>query len=368
MQRLRRVCALAALAAGLNSPGPGRAAEIALNADQMRALGVATSRAEPAAGASLAGLAAMVAIPNSQQQIVAAPLSGMVESLRVAVGQTVAKGSALARLQSAALADAQRDYLQTLTQLDLARVNLARDEELVTEGVIAESRVQATRAAFAQLQAALEQKRHALLLAGMPVAEIERLALSRTISSAITVTAPASGVVIDQLATVGQRLEAFAPIYRIARLDPLWLEIQVPVGRLGAVREGAAVSVPSAGASGRVITIARSVDIESQTVMVRALIDRGTRNLRPGQHVEASVSGPGGAQAQWSLPSGALARYEGKVLVFVRTAKGFRAEPVTTVSEAGGRSIVAGNLSADADIATSGVSALKAKLMGLGNE
>ena len=53
----------------------------------------------------------------------------------------------------------------------------------------------------------------------------------------------------QQVAQAGQRLEAYTPIYRIARLDPLWLEIQVPLARAAGVREGARVRVPSVEAS-----------------------------------------------------------------------------------------------------------------------
>jgi hypothetical protein len=68
------------------------------------------------------------------------------------------------------------------------------------------------------------------------------------------------------------------------------------------------------------------------------------------------------------VPNQALIRLEGRTLVLVQTADGFRAEPVRPVSEGLQRTLVTGALKGGERIAVGGVAALKAMLSGIGGE
>lgn len=342
-----------------------RSQEIALTTAQAKALGVTTIVAQAQASGEATGLAAQVMVPNNQLHVVSTPLPGLVESVMVAVNERVKRGQLLARMQSSALAEAQRGYLQAATQTQLARANLDRDEKLAAEGLIAESRLLSTKAHHVEATALLAERRHALKLAGMTDAAIAALLTGNAISSSVTIAAPVDGIVIEQVAQAGQRLEAYTPIYRIAKLDPLWLEIQVPLARAAGVHEGARVRVPSVEASGRIISVGRGVTPESQTVMLRALISVNAARLRPGQYVEATVATADADILQWRVPNGTLIRHQDRLLVFVKTPKGFRAEPVTMINEGAQSSVVAGRLE-NAAIAHGGIAALKARLLGIG--
>lgn len=348
---------------GLGLSACAGAAELRLEPAQIRALGITTALPTSQATSEVIGLAAEVMVPNNQLHVVSTPLPGLVEAVLVAVNEPVRRGQVLARMQSTALAEAQRGYLQALTQQQLAQANLDRDNRLAAEGLIAESRLLSTRAGHVEATALLAERRHALRLAGMDDKAIQGLQTGSAISSSVIVSAPVNGIVIDQMAQAGQRLEAFTPLYRIAQLDPLWLEIQVPLARAAGVREGAAVRVPSVEAAGRIISVGRSVTPESQTMMLRALISTNAARLRPGQYVEATVSIGGGMAAHWRVPAGALARIGDKPHVFLRTAGGFRATEVTVVNEGPQTMVVSGPLTATAQIAVTGVSALKARVM-----
>jgi len=343
-----------------------RAQEIAVTAAQIKALGITVVRPEPQAKSEIAGLAAEVMVPNSQLHVVSTPLAGLVDSVLVAVDEPVKRGQLLAQLQSSALAEAQRGYLQASTQRELARANLDRDQKLAAEGLIPESRLLSTKAGHVEAAALLAERRHALKLAGMSDAAIAGMQSGAAITSAVALRAPVDGVVIAQMAQAGQRLEAYTPVYKVARLDPLWLEIQVPLARAAGIREGAAVRVPSVDAAGRIISVGRSVTPESQTVMLGALITTNAPRLRPGQYVEAAVAAADGTAKQWRVPNAALLRHETRVLVLARTAKGFRAVPVTVLNEGPTSAVVSGALQDVREIALGGLAALKGQLLGIG--
>lgn len=355
------------LALPLGCPG---ADEMKIGAEQIRALGIQTAPVSRERAAQIAGLPALVVVPNEQLQVVSAPLAGLVEQLLVAAHQPVSKGQVLARLQSPELADLQHTYLQAATQADLARANLERDAALFKEGIIAESRYLAARSRSVEAAADLAERTQALRLAGMSPEALARLRAGQRVGTLVELVAPFDGVVLEQHAVAGQRLEPRAPVATVARLSPLWLEIQVPVARLGApsgdVREGAAVVVPAAQAGGEVIAVGRSVTSGNQTVLVRARIDRGTERLRPGQYVEASLE-VADAGTTFGVPAEALVHIAGKPALFVRTAQGFSARPVQVLGEAAGKAIVAG-LKGDEQVAVKGVAALKAAAAGIGGE
>jgi len=343
--------------------------ELALTADQIAALNIVTALPVADGGTSASSLSATVVVPNSQMFVVSTPLPALVEALQAAVGQQVKRGQPLARLKSPQLAEAQSALLRAEAERALARDNLERDTKLFGEGIIAESRLRTAQMAESSASASYEEHRQALRLLGLTDRAIATLVKSRAIGSTLTLSAPSDGVILDQLATVGQRLDAAAPIYRLGRLDPLWLEIHAPAARAATLVEGAPVSVPAAGARGKLITVTRSVEPDSQTVLLRASITHNSRNLRPGQRVEATVGGNvDGTNGTWRVPREALVRQGDAAYVFARSRGGFLPVPVSVRHEGSASYVVGAALDARTPIAVQGTAALKAKMLGLGGE
>jgi len=334
---------------------------LTLQPGQLKALGIETAIAGEMAGGRSGSYPAQVRVPNEQMRVVAAPAGGMVEMLAVAPGATVKRGQIVAHLASQQALELQRDALLASSQAGLLQQNLKRDEQLFAEGLIAESRLQATRAASTQAGAQASERRQGLALAG---------AAPGKLGGKLVLTAPIDGVVLEQGAQLGQRVETSALIYRIAKLSPLWLEIQAPVTVAATLREGSAVKIANSEVTGKLIAIGRAVDSASQTVLLRAEVGKGAETLRPGQVIEVEITGPAGQQQR--LPASALARDQGKTYAFVQTAndaKGivFEARPVRVISQ-GGDSVTVDGVKAGEKVAIKGVSGLKAMLTGVGKE
>lgn len=339
--------------------------DVPMTAKQSQALGIESAALAAPSSAAGNGLPAQVVIPNQQLRIVSAPLAGMVESLAVAVNQPVKKGQTLARLQSPALAELQRDFMQTALQAQLAKSTLDRDEKLFRDGIVAESRYLAARNSAATQAAAANEKRQALRMAGLSTAAMAKLQSGHSTDSALDVTAPIDGVVLEQMVAPGQRVDAAAPLFKVGKLSPLWLEIQVPLARTEGLLPGATVRVPAASASGKVISVGRSVAEANQTVMVRAEITDGADNLRPGQYVEAVVGLATGTK-QWSVPSAALVRVENQAYVFVQIPEGYRLQPVKVLGQNTASATIGGDLLGNEQIVVKGTVALKAAWQGVG--
>lgn len=57
---------------------------------------------------------------------------------------------------------------------------------------------------------------------------ISKINSASGMDSGITLTAPIDGQVLEQMVTTGQQVEMAMPLYKIAKLNPLWLEIHAP--------------------------------------------------------------------------------------------------------------------------------------------
>ncbi len=333
-----------------------------LQASQMRALGIETALVGQADQQRQGVYPARVLVPNEQMRVVAAPVAGMLEMLAVAPGASVRRGQVLARLASPQALELQRDALQAGSQSALLRQSLKRDEQLFSEGLIAESRLQATRAAASQAAAQASERQQGLALAGIAPGKL---------GASLALTAPIDGVVLEQGGQLGQRVEAATLIYRIAKLAPLWLEIQVPLAVAATLKEGMAIKLADRDISGKLIAIGRAVDPASQTALLRAEVTKGAEALSAGQVLEVEIASLAGKQQQ-RLPAAALVRHGGKTYAFVQTASDdqgtrFAARPVQVVSQ-GGDSVLVDGVQAGERVAVRGVSGLKAMLTGVGSE
>lgn len=345
----------------LAAPGATQEVRLTLLAAQVKALGIETVVSGQTAAGRPGSYPAQVRVPNEQMRVVAAPVGGLVEMLAVAPGTAVKRGQVVAHLASPQALELQRDALQAGSQAGLMQQNMKRDEQLYAEGLIAESRLQASRAAAAQASAQASERRQGLALAG---------AVPGKLGGKLALTATIDGVVLEQGVQLGQRVETSAMIYRIAKLSPLWLEIQTPVDTAARLHEGSTIKVSNSEVVGKLVSIGRAVDAASQTVLLRAEVGKGAETLRPGQVIEVEIAAP--PSQQQLLPASALARHQGGTITFVQTIsddKGstFEARRVRIISQGGDSAIVDG-IKPGEKIAIKGVSGLKAILTGVGKE
>ncbi|MGE5152414.1 MAG: efflux RND transporter periplasmic adaptor subunit [Bdellovibrio bacteriovorus] len=346
------------------SASPGLARDLVpLAPEQQKAFGIALSAPEPAGETRTRRYPAKVAVPNRQMRVVSAPQSGILSALLVAEGEPVTAGQVLAELRSPELVDTQSQYLEAVTRLELAESELSRDQRLYKEGVIAERRLLESQAKQRELATQVEQRRQLLALAGLSAETIDTLTRTRALGSTLPVASPIAGVVLEQMVSTGQAVSAAEPLYRVAQVRPLWVEIHVPVDRVDTLELGGRVLLPGLGTEGRIITIGHMVHQEDQGVLVRAEVSEGVEGLRPGQFVEVQLTNAPG-EAGWRVPAAAVVRNAGAAYLFVAREGGFTALPVTVVAEEERSAVVTGELGAQDQVAVSGVVALKAAWLG----
>lgn len=235
-------------------------------------------------------------------------VEGYVRRLMVdATGVPVTSGQPLLTLYAPELVATQQEYLLALRTRDQAATS-----------AIADARAYADRLADAAKQR--------LAVWDLPAAELAALEQTRTPRETITITAPASGVVVEKRVVEGMRVMPGESLYRLADLSSVWVEADVYERDLGVVRRGARADVtvdayPGETFPAQVALILPALSPETRTAKVRfVLANRGGR-LRPGMF--ANVTMAAAAREALTVPVDAVIDTGTAQFVFVSQGDGY---------------------------------------------
>lgn len=214
------------------------------------------------------------------------PVAARLIERPVRLGDRVAAGQLLARLETAELGhrrdDARGAIGEAEARLAQARNDARRSAELAAAKAATREELERSDSAVAALEAVVEGARARL-------AEAERR-LGET-----ALRAPFAGTVTAVAAEPGETLAAGQPVLELAGDGRLEVEVHVPESLTGMLVEGAAASVrlPLAGAAapdavvGRVVRIGRAAGSAGGLFPVRIELD-GAPGLVPGLAAEVS--------------------------------------------------------------------------------
>ena len=331
---------------------------------EVKLLGIELTNPTPAEGSPGAPLPAKVTIPPGREIVVSAPDAANVRSIEVAAGDEVKLDQPLAVLASPGLLSLQRDYLQAITERNLSNQQLKRDVQLSKEGIVSKRRLEETRSHHHNQQLLVKEHTSALKIAGFTDKDIKELRDKVTLQEVVTVRSPLAGAVLEQLTRIGERLEAGAPIFRIADLSQLWLEIRVPISKQ--VSKGQTVTVEGRAVNAEILLVGQNVDSGSQTFLARAKIISGQEMVRAGEALNIRLLAPKTEASLLSLPRKAVVRSGKGSYVFVRSADQFEAREIQIQGFTGNLVLISSGLEASESVAISGVAAIKASWQGLG--
>ncbi len=336
---------------------------------QVQALGISTAplQSSDSVRASLPG---QVVFPPDGEQVLSAPLSGLILQLLVQQNQTVQVGTPMLRIASPELGNLQLQLLQASSRKNLLQQSAERERQLLAEGIIPRRRLQEAQALLSESVATLAQAKAALRLSGMSSTSINQILSSGTVQESLTLVADRAGVITEVAVKLGARVDAATELMRIAQTDRLWLKITVPAAQSGIWQPGVVVQVQgrnsnSPAITGRILSSGTTVTEGSQTIELNAELDSlptgkkgGASPIRPGEYVNVYLPTSAGATG-WDVPLTSVA-YDGDLaVVFIRTTAGFEARPVTVLTSAGQQLRVLGALANGEQVAISGVVALK---------
>ncbi len=318
-------------------------------------------------------LPAEVVLPADAVKALAPPLPGRLVSWSLRLGDRVAAGAPLARVDSPQLTDLAAAERELAAVVRARRRVAAEQRRQMTAGLTTAQDVQALELSLRESQARLTAIREQL--------EARRAMGARDTEeegSSWIWRAPAAGVVqsIDCAAgVVASPEQACLTLLDLTRAE---LVVRVPERFIGDVGEDVRVAFTAASRPdvSHVLTLTRrdpTLDARSRTLAHYFVPPEGDAAaaavLLPGASGRVELFGEAPADVH-AVPAEAVTRFEGSDVVFVaageRPADAIPA-PVTVVGRHEGKMLVRGDLAADARIAVRGVFLLKS-LRALGEE
>lgn len=199
--------------------------------------------------------------------------------------------------------------------------------------------------------------RERLALWGISDAQISAILRNGRPRRALTLYAPASGVVLEKAVVQGQAIQRGQMLYTIADLANVWVDAQLREEDAGDVRVGAGAHIDVAALPGRTFTgrvayVYPTLDPGARTLRARISVTNSAGVLRPGMYATVTLASP--SNRALTVPSSAVIRTGERNLVFV-DAGGGRLQPreITVGRAAGDFTEVVSGLSPGERVVTS---------------
>ena len=227
-------------------------------------------------------------------------IAGRLTKVVVRLGDRVQAGDLLAKVDDSDLqrqfeeVEAQVDVaeanrLRAVAQLEEARSELGRLEELFSDGLISTGEIESARAAAAALAAQLKA-----VQAQKQKSEVRVRLLGQQIDET-RLTAPFNGVVAERYLNPGSFVQAGTPIVRLVEAGPLRVRFWVPEEGLVGVRPGVRFEVTTQSTrgqrfSGAVTRLSGEVSRRNRTVAVDGVLETTAAPLRPGMYAQVEMA------------------------------------------------------------------------------
>jgi cobalt-zinc-cadmium efflux system membrane fusion protein len=262
-------------------------------------------------------LPAVVESDPARTAAVLPPLGGRVLELKVALGERVVRGQALAVIDSSDLAQAYDDNDKAADSAKLNAKILARQQEQSKLGTASDQDLDQAKSNAAQ--AAAEYSRTQAHLKTLCVA-----ADAKPGNRLLTVTAPVAGSITTLSIAPGAVInDPTQPIMTIADLSIIWVTAMVPEKDVGAVskNQDAEVSLaayPERVLHGKVLFVSDVIEPDSRRNKLRIAFANADHALKPNMF--ATVTLLGVQRSRIVLPSSALLMNNDRTSVFVAVA------------------------------------------------
>lgn len=221
----------------------------------------------------------------------------------------------------------QPGVLAAKAGLNLAKTNFERYEGLAKENAVSRIAYDQVRVEYETAQQRHQQALHqARQLYQSYNTALARLVTLKKLVADTTIKAPFSGLVVERLTAPGERVTTTpigsgAVIATMVKIDPLRLVLTVPQQYASSVHEGQQVkfsieAFPDKSFAGEVRFIGPSLEVNSRSLTVEAVVPNPDKVLRPGFFASAELIIPGHKE-RFVIPESAIIKKDDVNKVFI---------------------------------------------------
>ncbi|MBP0940328.1 efflux RND transporter periplasmic adaptor subunit [Pseudomonas alliivorans] len=328
-----------------------------LSAEQIKAAGIELVAAESRPMSTSVTFPGEIRFDEDRTAHVVPRVGGVVESVKVELGQSVKKGQVLAVIASQQISDQRSELSAAQRRQELARLTLQREKKLWEDRISAEQDYQQARQAFQEADISLSNARQKLSAIGASV--------SPTAGNRYELIAPFDAMVVEKHLAIGEVVSDASNAFTLSDLSRVWATFGVAPKDLDKVIVGRPVTVSApdlnARVEGRIGYVGSLLGEQTRAATVRVTLANPNGAWRPGLFVSVDVAAEQ-SQVAVSLPESAIQTVEDKPSVFVRNDEGFQLTPVTLGRSDGGYVEIVQGLAAGTQVAATGSFILKSEL------
>jgi membrane fusion protein (multidrug efflux system) len=208
----------------------------------------------------------------SYESVILSPeIAGRLDAFLVEEGKPVAKGTPIARLDQSVY---RAELARATASLELSKANVERFQQMQQRDVASVQAVQ-------QAEAALK-------------ANVAEIALAQAQLAKTEIAAPFDGILGLRQVSVGDYLDAGAPIINLEQVHPLKVDFRIPetyfsIAKVGQTLAISVDALPGEKFEGKIYAIDPLIDREGRSILLRATIPNEDDRLRPGLFVSIEL-------------------------------------------------------------------------------
>jgi cobalt-zinc-cadmium efflux system membrane fusion protein len=263
-------------------------------------------------------------------------VSGIIQDVKVMLGDYVKAGQTLALVRSSEIAGYSNDLVNAETNLRLAQTNLQKTKDLYHSGL-----------------ASMTDSLNAEITVQQAQSELNRVHAVLKINGAgnqgdFVVKAPISGFIVQKSAinNMAMRADNNTSLFTISDLKTVWIQANVYESNIGLIKQGQNVSVTTLAYPGRIFPgkidkVMNVLDPSSKVMKVRVVLPNPDYVLKPEMYASIAVSDKENAKAL-SIPSQALIFDHSQYYVLVYNSNtDIKITPVQVLNSVGDRTYIA---------------------------
>lgn len=296
--------------------------------------------------------ATVTAAPGGEA-VLAARATGTIQQVRRQLGDSVQPGDILATVDSLDASSMAAERRVAQAKAALARKTFDRESSLYNQGVTPRQDMEAAEASLDMAEAEAER-----------AAAIARSAHVDADGRTIAIVSPIAGKITAQNVTVGAYVSTDTELFRVAAPGAVQIEASVTAletGRIAAGDDATILLATGSPVAATVRSATPTVSANSRAATVILTPKSPSTALVIGEGVQVRLHSRGGDGNSMTVPEDAVQNVDGRDVLFVRTAEGFRPQPVLVGTRSGGVAQIISGVKAGDRVATRNAFLVKAE-------
>jgi len=291
-----------------------------LTEEQMKSVGVTLGTVEMKELTSTIKANGLLRVPNNKKATVTSLYGGVIQTIKVQIGDFVRQGQVLATISNPEYIQLQEQYLTVNSRISFAEQEFRRQKELFDNDAGAKKNLQSADAELKSLITQRSSLQRQLQLMGISPGKVA----NGNLRSGLVITSPISGTISNINAQIGSYVDVSSPVLDIIDNQSIHLDLQVfekdlPKMRVGQVVHFKLTNNPETEYDAKIYSIGSSFENESKTISVHANVTGNKKGLIDGMNITGIVSLDKSTTP--AIPDEAIVEADGKYYVFVQTNK-----------------------------------------------